>query len=185
MICDFWLSVKDHEGYLMVSASGDIHSLDRTIYRSDTGKGVLYRGMPIIPQTDKRGYPRIRTSFNGSKRSIRIHRIVAEAFINNPENKKQVNHIDGVKTNNKLSNLEWSTNSENQKHAYDTGLKKQNFGVEASAFKSKISVYKDGEHLYDLAGSKELIEYGYSPQNVSAVILGKRTTHMGCTFKRN
>lgn len=59
----------------------------------------------------------------GIQKCLQIHRILAEAFISNPDNKSQVNHKDGNKQNNSLSNLEWSTRSENIQHAWDTGLK--------------------------------------------------------------
>ena len=70
----------------------------------------------------KIGYPSVRFSFNSKTKGIYIHRRVAKAFIPNPENKPQVNHKDGNKLNNAISNLEWVTHQENSIHAHDTGL---------------------------------------------------------------
>ena len=73
---------------------------------------------------DKQGYKRVGLSMGCYKtKTIKIHRLVAQAFIPNPENKGDVNHIDGNKSNNNLSNLEWCTRSENIKHAFDNNLK--------------------------------------------------------------
>lgn len=70
------------------------------------------------------GYPAINTLVGGKRRTHSIHRLLATYFIENPDNKGYVNHIDGVKTNNSLDNLEWVTHKENCQHAYDIGLRK-------------------------------------------------------------
>lgn len=76
------------------------------------------------PYKNKHGYMTVNLYNNGKSSSKRIHRLVAEAFIPNPYNKPEVNHLDGNKTNNYVGNLEWSTKSENMQHAYKTGLNK-------------------------------------------------------------
>lgn len=182
-LIDFWVSIPGFDGYI-VNPYGAIRSVDRLIPRSDTGTLRLYKGKVVKCPPDKYGYLRLTTSLYGVKSSIRNHRAVALAYIVNTEGKKQVNHKDGNKKNNSISNLEWCTNSENQKHAIDTGLKVTKIGKESSRFEGEISVYKDGVHLYNLSGNIELSAHGYDYRLVSAVVLGKRKTHKGCTFRR-
>lgn len=90
-------------------------------YRVTSG-GDIYNiktGRKLKPWIDKQGYYTIRLA--GSK-NLYVHRIVAQLFIPNPENKKEVNHKDGIKTNNSISNLEWLTRNQNIQHAYDIGI---------------------------------------------------------------
>jgi hypothetical protein len=81
-------------------------------------------GRTIRHQVSKNGYVRVELWAGGKGKKHLLHRLLAEAFIPNPEGKPQVNHIDGDKANNALSNLEWVTQSENQAHAYRMGLQK-------------------------------------------------------------
>ena len=80
-------------------------------------------GIKILkPDVNRKGYLFVALYKNGKRTFFKIHRLVALAFVPNPENKPQVNHIDGNKLNNFVGNLEWVTNSQNQQHAFDIGL---------------------------------------------------------------
>lgn len=93
--------------------------------------------------TNKKGYKTIRLSAGSKKKSVRIHRLVALAFIPNPNNKPQVNHIDGDKANNHISNLEWVTGSENHKHKVEHGL---NIAKSGAEHYMRIRNFQEGDH---------------------------------------
>lgn len=109
---EVWKDIKGYEGMYQVSSFGRVKSIPR--YRV-SGK--------IMDVACNGHYWRIKLSKNGKSRRVMLHRIIAEAFIPNPENKPQVNHINGNKKDNSIENLEWVTISENQIHAIKTGLR--------------------------------------------------------------
>lgn len=100
---------------------GQVRSKDRMIVTID-GKSYFRKGKLLKPKKHKDGYLFVTLTKEKSKKNFYVHRLVAEAFIPNPENKPQVNHINGNKTDNTISNLEWVTNAENSRHAYNNGL---------------------------------------------------------------
>ncbi len=165
----------------------DLNSVLGKYYQiSNTGKLKNKLTNKILkPTPDKRGYPRFRLSVKAFKVSLRLHRLVAYHFIENPENKPQVNHIDGNKLNNNVNNLEWNTNSENQLHAVRTGLKITKKGKESCRFKSSILVFDLlGNQVDELFGNEDMKNKGYDFRNVSAVVTGKRKTYKKLIFKR-
>lgn len=141
-------------------------------------------GHILNPQTDNKGYLRVRLSLHDRKATAKVHRLVAIAFIPNPDNKPQVNHIDTNKKNNHVGNLEWATNGENQVHAYKTGL---NY-VTGRAGRKKIRVVKiDLKNNQPIEIYESIAEAGrvnsICSQNIEKVISGKRKTAGGFAWK--
>lgn len=110
---DRWEMIKEFEGLYDISIQGNIKSLIKHHHQ---------REQVLKPKIDKYGYECVILYKKGKPKYKTIHRLVAETFIPNPENKPQVNHIDGNKKNNHVDNLEWVTHSENTKHSYNLGL---------------------------------------------------------------
>lgn len=120
MIEEIWKDVVGYEGLYQVSNLGRVKSLDRyTVRRYKGGKTheQLYKGILLKNIIDSDGYFIVSLRKNKTAKLKKVHRLVCEAFISNPENKPQVNHIDGNKQNNKLDNLEYCNASENQIHS--------------------------------------------------------------------
>ncbi len=121
---EIWIDIAGFEGVFQISNLGRIKSLFR-LTKNGQGFRPVKERIRKSNYSDKLGYSQItlkNIALNNSKRFY-VHLLVAKHFIPNPENKPEVNHKDGNKLNSKMDNLEWATVSENQKHAYDTGLK--------------------------------------------------------------
>ena len=177
---EIWKNIEKFSNLYQVSNYGRVRSLDRV-----DSWGRVRKGKVLKHSLDKRGYPCVRVSINDVKKSDRIHRLVATAFVKNPESKEQVNHKDGNKENNLYTNLEWSTNSENLQHSYDIGLRAHIKGSKAPSFKAPTQVYDlNMSFLYEVCGNDELKDNGFDFRLVSAVILGKRKSHKEHKFTR-
>lgn len=116
-----WVQIHFNDRY-EVSDYGDVRSVDGVVSRIRDGKTNLMpvNGKILKLQNDKQGYLTVTIG----RKSHKVHRLVCSAFHTNPKNKRCVNHKDGDKSNNHISNLEWATHSENSIHAHRTGLKK-------------------------------------------------------------
>lgn len=121
---EVWKDAVGYEGHYQISNHGRIKSVDRYV-TSKTGVKRLLKGRirkTVLAGRD-RCYPTIVCSVAGKNKREYIHRLVARAFIENPEGKPEVNHVDGDKENNHVNNLEWVTRSRNKFHAYENKLK--------------------------------------------------------------
>lgn len=158
-----------------VSNFGEIMSLNY----NHTGKAELLK-----PFETKKGYLQVRLYKNGKPKWCRIHRLVAETFLNNPENKPEVNHKDENKTNNfvflnedgsvdkEKSNLEWSTPKENSNH----GTRNERIfekTTNGKCSKKVLQFSKSGEFIREWPSVMECSRNGFDFRNVSACCLGK------------
>lgn len=116
-----WKDIKGYEGLYQVSSLGRVKNLERYV-RAKNNSLRKNKEKILSFFINKNGYQEATLSKNSKKRLHRVNRLVAEAFIPNPENKPQVNHKDGNKLNNRVNNLEWCTRSENMIHAWKNGL---------------------------------------------------------------
>lgn len=126
-------------------------------------------------------YQYIGLRAKGCKRNRSVHRLVAEAFIPNPLNKPEVNHLDGDKRNNFVSNLQWSTSSENIQHAIRTGLFTPYKLPPYSKPGKRVRIVETGEMFDSLTDCAKHIN-GFKTA-ISACLLGKVKTHMGYHFE--
>lgn len=129
------------------------------------------------------GYCRVAlVDKNGKSKFKYVHRLVAETYIDNPENKPQVNHIDGDRSNHKLSNLEWVTQSENDLHSYNKLKRKPSFlGKFGSLHHSSIKV-TNGNKVYESIGLVK--KDGFNPSAVCKCINNNQKQHKGFFWSR-
>lgn len=167
-----WRDIQGYEGFYQVSNLGRVKSLDRFDGFQNNVKGKILK--KYISET---GYERACLSKNNKTKKFQVHRLVATAFIPNPDNKPQVNHIDECRSNNNFENLEWCTAQYNSKYGSRPN--------KISALKSKpiISISSSGLMRYFksiTAASKSL---NVNFQNISSVIKGRRKHAGGYYFK--
>lgn len=119
---EIWKDIEGFEGIYQISNCSRVKSLDREVKGHKST--WIKKGTIMKTTLNHKGYESISLCKNGTKQTAFTHRLVAIAFISNSENKPQINHKNGIKTDNRIENLEWCTNSENQIHAYENGLNK-------------------------------------------------------------
>lgn len=169
---EIWKDIKGYENLYQVSTYGRVKSLGNG--NKCNGKGI--ETILKLRHTHK-GYLQVMLCKNSIKQCKQVHRLVAIAFIKNPLNKKEVNHINGVKDVNNINNLEWVTCSENHKHAYKNGLMNSRKGELHSSHKLsdiQISEIRIKFIPYKYSTRRLAKEYKVSQGHISCIVLNKR-----------
>ena len=154
---------------------------------SNTGRVRRERSTEDKIPRERKGYLSVDLYSDGKRKTKRVHRLVAETFLPNPDNKPEVNHIDGNKHNNDVSNLEWVNSKENCRHAWDNGLIKPSYGMRGkknpnAGRKSKpIRIVETGEIFEDLKSCEEAIDG--NNRHINDCLRGRQRTHRGYHFE--
>ena len=153
-----WKDVIGFEGFFKVSNLGRVKGIDRIVYYG--GHFAVRKEHLRVLGLSQKGYQQVNLTRNGWGKTKRVHRLVCECFIPNPNNYPMINHINGIKTDNRVENLEWCNNGMNQLHAYQTGLKKC-LQIGEKSVKSKLKE-KDILEIRRLhaTGNYSLVEIG-------------------------
>ena len=154
---EVWRDVVGYEGLYEVSDKGNIYSVERI-----SSQGKKCGGLTLKPIHDKNGYLTVALYENGLGKNKKIHRLVSEAFLPNPNNYPEVNHIDEVKDNNNVNNLEWCTREYNSNHGTL---------IERLSKKVRAVNVKTGE-VVKFNSTREAGRKGYDQSNVAKACKG-------------
>ena len=185
---ELWGDVLGFEGFYEVSSLGRVRSCPRvsswTLKESGTVVMRDVRPTIITPSRDKDGYLILGLKVGGRRYNKKVHRLVAEAFIPNPEDLPQVNHKNLVRGDNKVENLEWCTCKGNLNHTSNiTGHNKPGYNHH-KVFTYVVALPLDGLVGYVSFGRKQLESLGFDQGAVSNVTRGRKKSHKGFKFLR-
>lgn len=166
---EIWKDIEGFEGLYQVSNKGRVKSFH--------GSKELIRK----PLTNKKGYKSLALTRKPAIRiNYTIHRLVAEYFIPNPENKREVNHKDGNPSNNNVENLEWATSSENTMHSYENGLQGRGENFYSAKLTENEAIEIINAYRLGVFSQSMIAEaYGISKSSVKDLLAGRNWAHLG------
>ena len=168
-----FVNIKGYDGRYKIGNKGTVIGLSRSKDNRYNNKQWILK-----QYQNKNGYMYVTLQKNKKRKTIKVHRLVAENFLENPDNLPQINHIDGNKKNNNVNNLEFCTAKHNMQEAYRLGLikggLKDKFGKDYPKKINIIGMYKDGILLEKFYGTGEIKrKYNYVPVAILDCCKGK------------
>ena len=167
-----WRAIKGYEGIYEVSSNGRVRAIERFV----SGRRGMVRGHIVAAQKQKTGYMRICLSKDHKKTYFSVHRLVAEAFVSNPNNYPCVNHLDEDRANNKSSNLQWCTYAQNNN--YGTRCSKIS-ETQRCRGKSFMKIDNNNNIVAIYRTMAEAQELGFDRSGIWKCLTGKKYTYLG------
>lgn len=173
---EIWKDIQGFEGLYQVSNIGGIKSLSRVCVQRQ--RTYIKKEQIMRKYFNRQGYLCVRLSKNNIQKGFLVHRLVAQAFIPNPENKQTINHKNGIHFDNRVENLEWATYLENNIHAYENGFRSQESrrkpilqlknNIVVNRYNSLTEIKKEGK---------------YNTRDIKSVLTGKHKQYRGFTWE--
>jgi len=167
---EIFKDIKGYKGFYQISNLGNVKSLSRIINNGGRETNIKER---VLKTKLNHGYKRVCLNRDSINKDYSIHRLIAISFIPNNENKPHVNHIDGNKLNNSISNLEWCTHAENMNHAFRIGL------INNTGQNQTNSILNEGK----VKEIKELLKSGLSQYKIGLMYGVSRGAVLGIHLK--
>lgn len=187
---EIWKDVNGYEGMYQVSSFGNVRSIDREVpFR---GGMRFIKGSPLTKWVNGDGYERVSFCVKGKNKHFLVSRLVAEAFIPNPNQKEEVNHLDYNPKNNTVSNLEWCTRSENWEYSRENIMAVLTNPRDYDAKKGKgggrrckpvIGTNVETGQKIELDSAKQGKDFGFDPPAITNCLKGNYKQTKGYTWK--